>query len=149
MKVYLGADHRGFALKEKLKPFLEGEGYETEDLGNKILDSEDDYVDFAAKVAEEVEKNPEARGILVCGSGAGVDIVANKFDGVRSVLASSPEEVRAAREDDDVNVLALASDFLNQPEAEAISKSFLEAEFKGEERHRRRLGKITEIEKKN
>lgn len=145
----MGADHRGFDLKEKLKIFLGKEGYDTEDLGAATLNSEDDYVDFAAKVAEEVVKNPETRGILLCGSGAGVDIVANKFDGVRSVLASSPEEARAAREDDDVNILALASDFLNQSEVEAISKSFLETEFKGEERHKRRLNKISEIEKKN
>jgi ribose 5-phosphate isomerase B len=149
MKVYLGADHRGFDLKEKLKVYLAGEGYECEDLGAATLNSEDDYVDFAAKVAEEVVRNPETRGILACGSGAGVDIVANKFDGVRSVLASLPEEARAAREDDDVNILALASDFLNQSEAEAISKIFLETEFKGEERHKRRLNKISEIEKKN
>ena len=149
MKVYLGADHRGFDVKEKLKLFLAGEGYECEDLGARTLDSENDYVDFAARVAEEVQKSPETRGILLCGSGAGVDIVANKFDGVRSVLASSPDEARAAREDDDVNVLALASDFLNQSEAEEIAKLFLETEFKGEARHKRRLDKISEIEKKN
>jgi ribose 5-phosphate isomerase B len=149
MKVYLGADHRGFELKEKMKPILSGEGHEVEDLGNKSLDSEDDYVDFAARVAEEVEKNPEARGILFCGSGAGVDIVANKFDGVRSILASFPEEARVARQDDDVNVLALPADFISETQAQEIVKVFLETNFKGEERHKRRLGKITDIEKKN
>lgn len=148
MKVYIGADHRGFELKEELKDFLMNE-YEVEDLGNLALDPKDDYPDFAASVARCVAEDKEARGIVICGSGAGVDIVANKFDGVRAVLAGSPEEIRSAREDDNVNVLALASDFTGEEEARIISQTFLETKFKNEERHARRLDKIADIERSN
>lgn len=147
--IFLGADHRGFALKEKLKSFFLKKGYEFEDFGNSSLNPQDDYTDFAARVAEEVRKDPEHRGILLCGSGAGVDIVANKFDGVRAMSPSSVDEIKAGRNDDDVNVVALAADFIHEDEAEAIVQAFLETPFAGEERFKRRLEKIQEIEETN
>lgn len=148
MIIYLGADHRGFNLKEELKSLLERD-YDVRDLGNEKFEPKDDYPDFAARVAEEVSRDQESRGILICGSGAGVDIVANKFDGVRSVLASFPEEAKAAREDDDVNVLAIPADFVSEDMAGEIAFAFLKTEFKENPSHRRRLDKISDLEKNN
>lgn len=148
MRIYIGADHRGFELKEELKDFLMNQ-YEVEDMGNLKFDSNDDYPDFARRVAEKVRTDRESRGILICGSGAGVDIAANKFDGIRAVLAGSEKEIRSAREDDDVNVLALAADFTQEEDAQDIVKTFLETEFKNEEKHQRRLDKIADIERSN
>jgi ribose 5-phosphate isomerase B len=150
MLVYFGADHGGFELKERLKPFVKGLGYEIVDLGNTVLDKSDDYPDFAAAVAAKVAaEQGNAKGILVCRSGAGVDITANKFDGVRSVLGVNPDQVYDARHDDDVNVLSLDSDFVLPEDAEKMVKVFMQTQFGAEERYKRRLDKIKDIEKKN
>jgi RpiB/LacA/LacB family sugar-phosphate isomerase len=84
MKIYLGADHRGFTLKEKLKQWLESQGYAVQDMGAHVLTPGDDYTDYASAVGFNVAKSDDAKGIVVCGSGVGVDVVANKIDGVRS-----------------------------------------------------------------
>ena len=148
MIIYIGADHRGFYLKETLKQALKGDSYEVIDLGNDESDGEDDYPDFAGAVAEKVAgTGGEVRGIVICGSGIGVDVVANKFSGVRSALAISPDQIRAGRQDDDVNVLSLAADFIKPEDAVAIVNIFLSTPFKKEERYSRRLGKISELEK--
>jgi ribose 5-phosphate isomerase B len=147
MIIYIGADHRGFYLKETLKSALKSDGYEVIDLGNSEGDPNDDYPDFAAAVAEKVAgTDSEVRGIVVCGSGIGVDIVANKFAGVRSALAISPDQIRAGRNDDDVNVLSLAAGFTTRDDALNIVHVFLSTPFKKEERYSRRLGKISQIE---
>lgn len=147
MVIYVGADHRGFKLKERIKDFLHGEGYTAVDVGNKVYDKDDDYPDFAIALAKEISADSEnGRGILICGSGAGVDFTADKFKGVRSVLAFSADQIYAARNDDDVNVLSLAADFLSEDDALKIVKAFLVTPFRGEERQRRRLKKITELE---
>ena len=112
------------------------------------MDPTDDYPIYAKKVTESMVK-PEDRGILVCGSGVGADVVANKFDGIRSGLAISKEQIRAARNDDNINVLALASNFISEEEAKEIVKTFLDTEFAEEERFNRRLKEVSEIEKKN
>lgn len=151
MVVYFGADHRGFALKERLKIFIHSLAYEVADMGNTVEDPTDDYTVFAAAVAKRVAEDPvNNRGIVVCGSGAGVDIVANKFDGVRSVLGFNADQVYAARHDDDVNVLSLAADNNILPEdAEKIAKVFLLTAFGGEPRHAKRVDEIREIERNN
>ena len=150
MIIYIGADHRGFYLKETLKSALKSDGYEVIDLGNSEGDPNDDYPDFAAAVAEKVAgTDSEVRGIVVCGSGIGVDIVANKFAGVRSALAISADQIRAGRNDDDVNVLSLAAGFTTRDDALNIVHMFLSTPFKKEERYSRRLGKISQIEKDN
>lgn len=150
MIIYLGADHRGFKLKEFLEEFLKKRGYEVIDAGNGNLDKNDDYPDFAGLAARAVSQDPlSRRGILICGSGAGVDIVANKFDGVRSVLAANAEQAKMSRRDDDTNVLSLAAEFINEDEAEKIVKAWLETPFSGEEKYKRRLEKISEIENNN
>jgi len=146
--IYLAADHRGFQLKEKVKQWLAEWGYDYEDMGAFKLDPTDDYPIYTKKVAESMVE-PEDRGILVCGSGVGVDEVANKFDGIRSGLAINKEQIHAARNDDNINVLALASDFTSEEEAKEIIKTFLDTEFADEERFNRRLKEVGEIEEEN
>ncbi len=147
MIIYFGADHRGFDLKNHLQEFLKNQGYQTADFGAAQLDQADDYPAFASAVAKKISLDPEqSRGVLICGSGVGVDIVANKFPNVRSVLAISPDQVYAARKDDNVNVLSLAADFINRAEAEKILQIFIVTVFAGETRYRRRLEQIREIE---
>ncbi len=145
--IFIGADHRGFKLKEKLKEWLEGEGYDVEDLGDEKLDKEDDYVIFAHEVADAVSIDPEAnRGILLCGSGAGVDMVANKVEGVRSALVFDLPRAVQARQHEDVNVISLPADVLDEKDAIKIVNAFLTTEFSGEDRHLRRLEEMEEVE---
>ncbi|MDP3949012.1 MAG: RpiB/LacA/LacB family sugar-phosphate isomerase [bacterium] len=147
MVIYIGADHRGFKLKESMRDFLKNKGYEVVDMGNARYDESDDYVDFAKEVAKKVGLNPDdSRGILICGSGVGMDVAANKFKAVRSVLAISSDHVYAARHDDNVNVLSLAANFINEADAQKIVNVFLETPFEKEERYQRRLNKIEQIE---
>jgi len=148
MIIYLGADHRGFELKEVIKGFLIEKGYaEVFDLGNKVRDENDDYVDFAIAVGREISKNPAgSRGILLCGSGAGMDFVVNKFAGVRSVLAISSDQIFDARRDDDVNVLSISADATDPDEVKKFVQIFLSTPFSREERHLRRLEKLSELE---
>src|SRR4030042_7074454 len=137
MLIYIGADHRGFELKESLKNFLMNKGYEVIDVGNTKFDENDDYPDFAKAVGFAVSQDPNARrGILVCGSGVGVDIVANKFKGERSSLAFNPDQAFLARNDDDANVLSLPADFLNEEDAEKILGTWLATAFSGKEPHK-------------
>ncbi len=149
MIIYIGADHRGFELKESLKVFLKDKGYQVVDLGNDHYDENDDYPDFAEAVARKVSLNYDnARGVLICGSGVGADVVANKFRNVRSALVANPDQAYDARNDDDANVLSLGANYLNKQEAEKIVFTWVGTPFAGEERHRRRLGKIRNLELK-
>ena len=147
MLIYLGADHGGFNLKEFLKISLKNKGYEATDLGNVRYEESDDYPDFAAAVGKKVSANPEeSRGILICRSGAGVDIVANKFRDVRSGLGISPDQVFHMRQHDNINILSLASDFTSEADAQKMVTVFLETPFGPEPRHQRRIDKISEVE---
>lgn len=148
MTIFFGADHKGFQLKETLKQWLISQGHTVHDCGNTVLDPHDDYPDFAFAVAHEVVKSPQDRGIVICGSGAGVSIAVNKISGVRATLAVTPEQVGDARSDDDVNIIALASEYLTQKQAEAIVETFLETPFDPQERFIRRIGKITQKEQR-
>lgn len=146
MKVYIGADHRGFRLKEELKSWFAKE-YEVIDVGAFTLDPQDDYVSYAEKVAEEVVVDMQnSRGIIICGSGVGVDVAANKIEGIRCGLGFSQDEIRAARNDDDINVLALPANFVDSDFAKKIVKIFLETPFGKTERFERRINEISEIE---
>lgn len=150
MVIYIGADHRGFNLKEYLKQFLADRGYEIVDIGNTRYDETDDYPDFAAAVAKKVSVGDEnTRGILICGSGVGMDIVANKFINVRAGLVFLPDQAYDSRNDDDTNVLVLAADFLKNEEALKIVQTWLQTPFEDDERFRRRLHKISQIEMRN
>ena len=150
MKVYLGADHRGFKLKEELRVWLLENKISVKDLGAFKYNPDDDYPLFAQEVARNVvadlEKNLGVRGIVICGSGVGVDIVANKFNHIRSGLAVSVEQVEEARKDDDINILAIPSDFVNGETAKKIVKIFLETPFSKKEKKIRRLEEIEKIE---
>ena len=148
MTIYLGADHRGFEMKERLKKWLEERGYQVEDKGAYALEPQDDYVDFAAQVAEDVSSNSSSRGIVLCGSGVGVDITSNKYKGVRCGLGFSKEQIQAARKDDDINILALPVDFLEEQTLYTITEQFLSTPFSNEERHLRRIAKIATLEEK-
>lgn len=146
MRVCLGADHRGYALKERLKVRLAEEGFTIEDKGAFAEDPGDDYPDFALPVARAVAANPEARGILLCGSGMGMDVVANKVRGVRATVGYSLESVVHARSHDDINVITLAADILSEEEAARFAGAFLSTAFDEAERNVRRLEKIARVE---
>ena len=144
--IYLGADHRGYNLKEGIKKFLNQEKIKFKDLGNLEYDENDDYPDFAAKVAQKVSSNPEKdKGILVCGTGIGTSIVANKFKAIRAGLCLSSYMAEKAKQANDINVLCLAADITDLITAEKIIKVWLKTSFSKEERHKRRLRKIAEL----
>ena len=161
MKVYLGADHRGYKLKEEVFQWLVDQGYLVEDYGAYEYEKDDDYTEYAQKVASIVgnhdteikreihQKHGDVLGILLCGSGVGVDIVANKFDGVRASIGKEPEQVRAGREDDDMNVLVIAADFTKESEAKKMIEKFLKTKYNKVARHKRRLQDIDRIEANN
>lgn len=150
MLIYIGADHQGFQLKDALKKFLKERGYEVIDVGNDKYDENDDYPDFAALVARQVAQDVfTRRGILICGSGAGVDITANKFKDIRSVLAANPDQAYLSRKDDDTNVLSLAAEFTSEEIAKKITSVWLSTPFSGGERYKRRIEKIRDLEYEN
>lgn len=149
MKIFIGADHKGYELKEKIARWLFEMKYEFTDLGANSFDPNDDYVKYGEEVALLVADNPGSRGVLICGSGVGVDIVANKFDGIRASVGKNVLQVKAGRKDDDMNVLALAADFTIEKEAKAMLIAFIETKFDGKERHERRLDDIEKIEANN
>lgn len=143
--VYLGGDHHGFQLKLELMQYLTGRGYQVEDLGT---DSEEpaDYPVIAAKVGKKVAEDPNNRGILMCASGAGVCIAANKIRGIRAAQAWEPEIAKAARNDDNINILCIAADRIDTEDAKPIVQKFLDTSFGGAERFNRRIKQITELE---
>jgi ribose 5-phosphate isomerase B len=138
--ILIGSDHAGFDLKHKLKEHLRTRGMEVTDKGTHVKDSVD-YPDFAHAVAAGVAARPGELGIVVCGSGNGVNISANKHPGVRSALAWEPEVGALARQHNDANILALPARFITEEQAMRIVDAFLDAEFEGG-RHQRRVEKI-------
>src|SRR5215213_7127334 len=145
MRIALASDHAGYAEKERLKPLLADLGVEFHDLGTASEESVD-YPDYARKVAEQVAQGSVEQGLLVCGSGTGMAIAANKVPGVRAAVAWSEEIARLAREHNDANVLSLPARFIPADVASKIVKAFFGAHFDGG-RHQRRVDKISEIEK--
>ena len=146
MRIYLGADHRGFELKEEIKNWLQENEYEVEDTGAFIFDPEDDYVDYALKVAESIEGGAsDDRGILLCGSGHGVEIVANRFPRVRAILGFNDEVTVQGREHEDANILVLAADWLEGGEATERVRMFLTAEKRDDARYERRRARMTNL----
>ena len=138
--IFLGADHRGYALKEQIKRWLTDWGKEFEDLGAHEPNIDDDYPDIARTAVRKMEDGD--RCILLCGSGIGVAVVANRTKGIRCAVGVNAAQVRAGRTDDDINALALAADFVDEQQAEEMVKAFLETEFSGQERYQRRIDKI-------
>lgn len=149
MKIFLASDHRGFNLKESLKKKLIEGNYLVEDLGNDQLDPGDDYVDFAKKVGEKVVSNQDSLGILLCGSGAGMDMAANKIEGIRAALAFDSIRAKQARLHENANIISLPADILDEEKAWSIVKVFLTTPFSKIPRHIRRLKKISELEEED
>ncbi len=144
MKIAIGADHAGFALKEKLRERLADQGHQVIDFGTSSAES-CDYPDFAQPVAREVAEHRADRGILVCSTGIGMAMAANKLAGVRAAPAQSEDEVRLTREHNDANVLTLGARYLDEQRASGLIDIFLKTEFAGG-RHARRVAKIGQLE---
>lgn len=144
MKIAIGADHAGFTLKEELKTALLQAGHDVIDHGTSSLESTD-YPDFAAKVARQVGRGEAERGILVCSTGVGMSIAANKVHGVRAALAYNDDEVALTRSHNNANVLAFGAKYTTPASAMAMTEIFLNTPFDGG-RHERRVGKIAAIE---
>ncbi len=142
MTIYLGADHGGFPLKEFLKNELMKQGYIVEDCGAFTLDPTDDYPVYAQEVARKVLADPGSFGILLCRSGAGMEIAANRFKGIRAVECHNVNEAIHARQHNDANIVVLGADEIDGEKAERVVKTFLETAFNQEERHIRRIEEI-------
>lgn len=144
--IYIGSDHAGYNLKEEIKKYLSELKVDFEDLGAKTLNPQDDYPDFAKSVAEKVAKYPESRGIMICGTGLGSCIVANKVKGIRAASVWNEETAKQSREHLDANILCLGGRTQTVKEAKKILRVWMQTEFLGEERHKRRLEKIRGME---
>ncbi|MBI1912796.1 MAG: ribose 5-phosphate isomerase B [Deltaproteobacteria bacterium] len=146
-KVVIASDHAGHELKEDIKEYLKDLGVEVIDLGVDSEDKSVDYPDYGSPVAERVSKGEIAKGILVCGTGIGMSILANKYDNVRAALVSDVYTARMAKEHNDANILVIGGRIVGKGLAREITKTWLETRFEGG-RHQRRLDKIHEVEKK-
>ena len=148
MKIYIGADHGGFKLKEHVKKYLRKLKYKVIDKGNTKLIMTDDYPDYGYKVAKAVQKaKEEAKGVLFCGSAEGICIAANKVKGIRAVAVWNQKNAKLSRQHNNANVICLAGWDLDPKKADKIVKTWLETDFTFDPRHVRRLKKINSIEK--
>ena len=146
MRIYIGADHRGYETKEGLKAWLMENEYEGEDTGCFVYDPDNDYVDYALKVAEAIEGDgTEDRGILLCGSGHGVDMVANKFPHVRAMLAFNDEVAVQGRQHEDANILIIPTDWTTVEEATERTRLFLETEKMSTTNYDRRRSRLANL----
>lgn len=146
MKIIIGADHGGFALKEEIKNIFTQKGFDFLDIGAEVYDAKDDYPDFAIGVAKKIEAGEGEKGIIICGSGVGACIAANKVKGVRACVCHDTYSARQGVEHDDMNVLCLGGRIVGVETAKELVAAFLLARFSGEERHLRRLNKILSLE---
>jgi len=146
MKVGLAADHGGFEMKQQLTKLLRDEGHNVVDFGATSYDETDDYPDFAIPLARAVSRGDVERGILLCGSGVGASVAANKIFGVRAAVCHDDFSARQGVEDDDLNVLCLGGRTTGVAVAWDCIKNFLSAKFSGADRHCRRLGKVAKLE---
>ncbi len=149
MKIYIGSDHAGYELKEKLRAYMQTLNIEVIDKGAFNLDNEDDYPDFIVPVAEAVIKDSGSFGIVIGGSGEGEQISANKIDGIRAIefYGGNLEIVKLGREHNDANILSLGARFITEDEAKNAILLFMNTPFTNDERHVRRINKINEEEK--
>jgi len=146
MKIGIGADHGGFEMKQKLIELLMTHGNDVVDFGNKVYDANDDYPDFAIPLACAIVNGEIKRGILICGSGVGIAVAANKVKGVRAALCHDDYSARQGVEDDDMNVICFGGKTTGLAVAWNCVENFLLAKFSGAERHRRRLAKVAQLE---
>ena len=148
MRIFIGSDHAGFSLKEKIKRYLEIKRIEYEDLGAKKYEKRDDYPDYAFKVAERVAKDRDALGILICGTGSGMVIAANKAPGIRAAAPYDSYSAKMSRLDNNANILCLRGRAFPFSKIKNILNIWLSTKFNSEERHKRRLNKIERFEKR-
>ncbi len=146
MRISIGADHAGFEMKKMLIEFMEKLGHTVHDVGTFEPDKPDDYPDYATLVAEDIRSGEAERGLLVCGSGVGVSVAANKFKGIRAAMCHDHYSAHQGVEHDDMNVLVLGARIIGPMMAQDAAQAFLSATFSGEERHVRRLNKVKGIE---
>ena len=146
MRVGIAADHGGFEMKEQLAKKLAAEGHQVIDFGNMVFDAGDDYPDFAIPLARAVVTRHVERGVLLCGSGVGDSVAANKVNGARAALCHDDYSARQGVEDDDMNILCLGGRTTGIEVACDCVRSFLSATFSGAARHRRRLAKVKQLE---
>jgi RpiB/LacA/LacB family sugar-phosphate isomerase len=147
MRVVVGSDHAGYELKEELKGLLRSLGHEIVDVGTKNADPAD-YPDFAEALAEEIREQRADRGVLICGSGVGASVAANKIPGIRAGLCHDTYSAHQSVEHDDVNVLVLGARIIGVEVARELLRAFLTARYSAEERHERRLRKVLAIERR-
>lgn len=144
--IYIATDHAGFEISKRVTEFLAQKGIQFEDLGPETLEKTDDYPDYAFALAQKTSEDSKNFGILVCRSGAGMSIAANKVKGIRAVVCLSALQAKKARDHNDANVLVLAADYTNFSDMKKIITTFLKTPFSNEQRHLRRLKKITKYE---
>ncbi len=143
--LFIGTDHRGFALKEELKKYLLRKNISFTDLGNFKFEKDDDYPTAAALVAEQVSVGKNNLGILICGSGVGVCMVANKFKNIRAGVVWNATIAKIAKADDNINVICLPADYLTLQETQKVVDTWLKTPFKKEARYKRRLSQVQQI----
>lgn len=146
MKIYIASDHGGYKVKKELVNYLQGKGYVIEDMGNKEHDPQDDYPDFIISLAEKVAKELGATGIIIGRSGNGEAMAANKVKGIRAAVCINAKMAKMAREHNDANILSLGADYTDLETIKVITDTFLETFFSKEEKHKRRVNKITSYE---
>jgi ribose 5-phosphate isomerase B len=149
MRIAIGADHGGYPLNERVIVELQTAGHELIDFGTHDGSVPDDYPDYALQVGQAVQNGEAEIGILICGSGVGASVAANKLHGIRAALCGDTYSGHQSREHDDCNILCLGARVVGEELALEIVRAFVAAKFTGEERHRRRLGKIAAIERKS
>jgi ribose 5-phosphate isomerase B len=147
MKVFIGADHNGYDLKEKLESFLKNSGHEVVDAGDVKRDPDDDFPQFAVRAVNMLlgDEDPDAKAILICGSGQGMCMAANRFKGIRASLCWNLTEARSARNDDNANILCLSARSLEDDKAQAIVTTWLATPFAGAPRFKRRLQQLDQL----
>jgi ribose 5-phosphate isomerase B len=147
--IYIGSDHRGFELKQKIIDFLNAQNIQVIDCGNTIYDVNDDYPDYAAEVARKVVQDEDSLGIVICGTGVGVSIAANKISGARAALLDKIETTAIARAHNHINILALSSALMTDEVVLDIVSTFIQTEPSYQDKHMRRVAKIAELENNN
>lgn len=141
-QIYITADHGGFALKAKLRDYLQQKGYIVTDLGPETLDMDDDYPDYAKKLTSAIQADPAAKGIAICRTSEGMCMAINRVAGMRGASAWNADIAKKSREHNDANVLCLSADAVDDESNAAITEAWLNTPFSGDERHVRRLKKI-------
>jgi sugar-phosphate isomerase, RpiB/LacA/LacB family len=149
MTVYIGSDHQGFELKEKIKKYLEKSNRKYFDVGNEVLDKDDDFTDYAKIACLKIlaDEDPKSKAILVCGGGQGMAMAANRFNGIRAAVIWDENEAKLARHDNDANVMALPAHILKDKDLKTkrIVDTFLDSRFSGAMRYKRRNNQLDEI----